>query len=78
MVLAAEVGGRWSVETAKKSLDSPHVLQGSTGLHQEVERSSGLLSCARVLCFVAGPPQCLVSGSSLQCMMWCVMPGVSE
>ena len=30
--------------------------QGSAGLHQEVERSSGLLSSARVLCFVAGPP----------------------
>ena len=30
--------------------------QGPAGLHQEVERSSGLLSSARVLCFVVGPP----------------------
>ena len=65
MVLAAEVGGRWSVETANflvslakaKSLDSPLRVagQGPAG------RSSNLLSSARVLCFVVG------SGSSLQC-----------
>ena len=30
--------------------------QGPTGFHQEVERSSGLFSSARVLCFFAGPP----------------------
>ena len=32
------------------------MVQGSAGLHQKVERFSGLLSSARVLCFVAGPP----------------------
>ena len=30
--------------------------QGPPGLHQEVERSSGLFSSARVFCFLAGPP----------------------
>ena len=64
VVLAAEVGGRWSVETANflanlakaKALDSPMFCRAGSGLHQEVERSSGPFNSARVLCFSVGPP----------------------
>ena len=66
VVLAAEVGGRWSVETANflanlakaKALDSPMFCRAGSGLHQEVERSSGPFNSARVLCFSVGPPSC--------------------
>ena len=48
MVLAVEVGGRWSVETANFLV--------SLAKAKAVERSSGLFSSARVLCFLAGQP----------------------
>ena len=66
VVLAAEVGGRWSSETANflvslakaKALASPLVLQGRVQ-QAYIRRWSALLACSavrRVHCFVAGPP----------------------
>ena len=60
VVLAAEVGGRWSIETANflvslakaTALASPHVLQGR--VHQAyIRRWSALLVCSAVRAFTA-------------------------
>ena len=87
VVLAAEVGGRWSVETANflvslakaKALDSPYCRAGfsrpSSGggvLFWLAQHSAPSL----LRCWTAA--QCWVSGSSHQCMMGCVMQGLSE
>ena len=58
MVLAAESGGRWSVETANflvslansKALDSPYVLQGRVQ-QAFIRRWSALLACSAVRAF---------------------------
>ena len=60
VVLAAEVGGRWSVETANfwvslaeaKALDSPYVLQGRVQ-QAFIRRWSALLACSAVRAFSA-------------------------
>ena len=60
MVLAAEVGGRWSIETANflvslakaKALASPLVLQGRVQ-QAYIRRWSALLACSAVRAFTA-------------------------
>ena len=51
---ASRLPTSWSVWRRRFTLCAAG--QGPPGLHQEVERCSGLFSSARVLCFLAGPP----------------------
>ena len=83
VVLAAEVGGRWSVETAqflvslaKAKADAADVLRGRVQ-QAHIRRWSALLACSAVLLFVfAGPPS--GASPSLRRTRWCVRPGYSE